>query len=134
MYKRRKTMLRILIIILPFVLIFQPSLVGEESEVIAVAAEGETLEAAVSQLAARCPYFLIVDHNGDLREAVENPYKNNKGKAGVSAANFLAEKDVTIVVAGNCGSNMKDALAAQEIEFFEFEGIAAEAIKKILEK
>lgn len=127
-------MLRISLIILSFSLIVQPFLMGEEGEVIAVAAEGETLEAAVSQLAARCPYFLIVDNSGNLVEAVENPYKDNKGRAGVSAADFLAGKDVTIVVAGNCGSKMKDALEAQEIDFFEFEGIAVEAIKKILEK
>ncbi len=54
--------------------------------------------------------------------------------AGVSAANFLAEKNVTIIVAGKFGSKMKDALNEKEIVHFEFKGIVGEAIKKILEK
>jgi predicted Fe-Mo cluster-binding NifX family protein len=125
---------RILIGLIAFVLLFQPHVMGEENVLIAIASDGETLKAAVSSTAARCPYFLIVDSKGKLLEAVENPYKDTRGGAGVSAANFLAEKNVTIVVAGNCGNKMKDALDAQEMAFFEFEGTGEEAIKKILEK
>ncbi|MFC2170104.1 NifB/NifX family molybdenum-iron cluster-binding protein [Acidobacteriota bacterium] len=127
-------MLRILIVLITFVLMFQPHVMGEEKVLIAVASEGETLEASVSHLAARGPYFLIVDNKGNLLEAIENPYKDTGGGAGVSAANFLAEKNVTIVIAGKFGNKMKDALKAQEIAYFEFEGIVEEAIKKTLEK
>jgi len=114
-------MLRIMIVTLTFVLIFQPYLRGEEKLIIAVASEGETLKAAVSQTAARCPYFLIVDSKGQLLEAVENPYKDTRGGAGVSAANFLAERNVTVIIAGNIGSKMRDELSAQKIAYFEFE-------------
>ena len=127
-------MLRILIVLVTFVLLFEPHVMGEEKIIIAVASDGETLKANVSDTAARCPYFLIVDGKGKLLEAVKNPYKDTRGSAGVSAANFLAEKNATIIVAGNCGNKMKDVLEAQEMAFFEFEGIAAGAIKKILEK
>jgi len=127
-------MLRFLIVSITFVLLFLPFLMGEEKVVIAVASDGETLEAAVSHLAARGPYFLIVDSEGTLLEAVENPYKDTRGRAGVSAANFLAEKNVTIVIAGNFGNKMIAALKTQEIAYFEFKGIAEEAVKKILEK
>lgn len=127
-------MLRILIVLITFVLMFQPHVMGEEKVIIAVASDGETLKAAVSHIAARCPYFLIVDSKGKLLEAVENPYKDTRGGAGVSAANFLAEKNVTIVIAGNFGNKMKDTLKAQEIAYFEFVGIVEEAIIKILEK
>ena len=127
-------MLRILIVLITFVLLLQPHVMGEEKVLIAVASDGETLKANVSQTAARCPYFLIVDSKGKLLEAVENPYKDTRGGAGVSAANFLAEKNVTVVIAGNCGSKMKNALEAQEITFFKFVGIVEEAIQKILEK
>ena len=127
-------MLKILIISMTIVLMFQPHLMGEEKVVFAVASEGETLKAAVSDVAGRCPYFLIVDSKGILLEAVENPYKDNKGSAGASAANFLAEKNVTIVIAGNVGNKMKDALEANEIAYFAFEGIVEDAIQKILEE
>ena len=127
-------MLRVMIVTMTIVLMFQPSLMGEEKAVIAIASDGETLEAAVSQIAARASYFLIVDSEGKLIEAVENPYKENRGSAGVSVANFLAEKNVTIVVAGDFGNKMKDALKAKEIAYSEFEGIVADAIKKVLGK
>jgi len=127
-------MLKILMISVTIVLMFQPQLMGEEKVVIAVASDGETLKAAVSDVAARCPYFLIVDNKGTLLEAVENPYKDNKGGAGAAAANFLAEKNVTIVIAGNFGNKMKDALETNEIAFFEFEGIVEDAIQKVLEE
>jgi len=127
-------MLRILIVLITFVLLFQPHVMGEEKIIIIVASEGETLKANVSDTAARCPYFLIVDNKGKLLEAVENPYKDTRGRAGVSAANFLAEKNVTIVIAGNFGNKMIAALKTQEIAYFEFKGIAEEAVKKILEK
>jgi len=126
-------MLRILIVTMTFVLMFQPFLMGEEEVVIAVASDGETLDAVVSHLAARGSFFLIVDGDGKLLEAVENPYKDTRGGAGVSAANFLAEKNVTIVIAGNFGNKMIDALKAQEIAYYEFKGIVVEAIEKILE-
>ena len=127
-------MLKILMISVTIVLMFQPQLMGEEKVLIAVASDGETLKAAVSDVAARCPYFLIVDNKGTLLEAVENPYKDNKGGAGAAAANFLAEKNVTIVIAGNFGNKMKDALETNEIAFFEFEGIVEDAIQKVLEE
>jgi predicted Fe-Mo cluster-binding NifX family protein len=126
-------MIRILIVSMTLVLLFQPHVMGEEKVIIAVASEGETLKANVSQTAARCPYFLIVDSEGKLLEAVENPYKDIRGGAGVSAANFLAGKNATIIVAGNCGDKMKGALGEEKIAYFEFEGIAEDAIKKILE-
>jgi len=132
--KRRLTMLRFMIVSITFVLMFQPFLMGEEKIIIAVASDGETLESVVSHLAARGPYFLIVDSEGNLLVAVKNPYKDTRGGAGVSAVNFLAEKNVKIVIAGNFGSKMKDAMKAQEIAHFEFEGIVADAIRKILEK
>jgi predicted Fe-Mo cluster-binding NifX family protein len=107
---------------------------GGEKVIIAVASDGETLEDSVSQIAARCPYFLFVDSNGKRVKAVENPYKDTRGGAGVSAANFLAGRDVTAVVAGSIGNKMRDALEAHEISFFEFEGSGEEAVREILEK
>ena len=127
-------MLRFMIVSMTFLLMFQPFLIGEEKVIIAVASDGETLDAAVSPLAARGPYFLFIDSEGKLLEALENPYKNTRSSAGVSVANFLAEKNVTIVIAGNFGNKMIDALKAKEITHVEFEGIVEEAIKKILEK
>jgi predicted Fe-Mo cluster-binding NifX family protein len=127
-------MFRGIIVFISFVLMFQPYLMGGEEVIIAVAADGETSKDSVSHVAARCPYFLIVDSKGELLEAVENPYKDTRGGAGVSAANFLAGKNVTVVVAGSIGNKMRNVLEEQEITYFEFEGNVEEAIREILEK
>jgi predicted Fe-Mo cluster-binding NifX family protein len=126
-------MLRISIFLIAVGFIFQTHGTGEENLVVAVASDGKTPKAAVSENAGRCPYFLIFDSEGNLLDSVENPYKDARGSAGVSAANFLAGKNVTIVVAGKCGSKMKGALEAHEIAYFKFEGMAEDAVKKILE-
>jgi len=127
-------MLRIVIVLIMLVLIFPPCSVGEEDVIIVVASDGKTLKDSVSQLAARCPYFLFIDGTGKLLEAVDNPYEDTRGSAGVSAANFLAERNVTIVIAGRFGDKMKNVLKTKEIAYFEFQGIVEEAIRKVLEK
>jgi len=127
-------MLRIVIVLIMVVLMFPPCSVGEEDVIIAVASEGKTLKDSVSQVAARCPYFLFIDGTGKLLEAVDNPYEDTRGSAGVSAANFLAERNVTIVIAGMFGNKMKNVLETKEISYFESQGIVEEVIKKVLEE
>jgi len=127
-------MLRIVIVLIMLVLMFPPCSVGEEEVIIAVASEGKTLKDSVSQVAARCPYFLFIDGTGKLLEAVDNPYEDTRGSAGVSAANFLAERNVTIVIAGMFGNKMKNVLETKEISYFESQGIVEEVIKKVLEE
>jgi len=127
-------MLRIMIVLIMLVLMFPPCSVGKEDVIIAVASDGKTLKDSVSQLAARCPYFLFIDNTGKLLEAVDNPYAETRGGAGISAAYFLAERNVTIVIAGRFGDKMKNVLETKEIAYFEFQGIVEEAIKKVLEK
>jgi predicted Fe-Mo cluster-binding NifX family protein len=127
-------MFRAIIIFASFVLMSQQYLVGGDKVIIAVASDGETLKDSISHVAARCPYFLIVDSKGKLLEAVENPCKDTRGGAGVLAANFLAGRNVTAVVAGSIGNKMRNALEEQEITYYDFEGNVEEAIRKILEK
>ncbi len=127
-------MFRIITVVIMLVLLFPPCSMGEEEVLIAVASEGKTLKDSVSQVAGRCPYFIFIDSTGKILEAVDNPYKTEGGSAGVSAANFLAEKKVTIIVAEKFGSKMKNVLQTKEIICFEWEGIVEEAVKKVLEK
>jgi predicted Fe-Mo cluster-binding NifX family protein len=111
----------------------QPFLMGEEKTVLAFASDGDTLEASVSNMAGRCAYFLIVNAKGKLMKALENPYKD-MGQAGISAADFLASKNVTTVIAGHFGGKMRDVLDAHKIAYVEFSGTVKEAINKFLDK
>lgn len=99
---------------------------------IAVAASSKTAKASVSNMAAKCPYYLIFNNKGELIEVIDNPYRDASGGAGPSAANFLAQRGVTIVIAGNFGSKMIDALRNSDKTHFEFKGRVDDAVKRVL--
>ena len=99
---------------------------------IVVAASSKTAKASVSNMAAKCPYYLIFNNKGDLIEVIDNPYRDASGGAGPSAANFLAQRDVTIVIAGNFGSKMINTLKNKGITHFEFKGRVNDAVKRVL--
>lgn len=100
---------------------------------IAVAAEGKTAAARVSGVAARAPYFLFFDGSGKFLEAVDNPYRTARGGAGTAVVPFLAQKGATVVVAGEFGENMIQAMKGKGMRYLEFSGNAEEASKKALE-
>jgi predicted Fe-Mo cluster-binding NifX family protein len=100
---------------------------------IVIAAEGRTAAAKVSGVAARAPYFLFFDGSGKFLEATDNPYKAAKGGAGTSVVTFLAQKGATLVVAGEYGKNMIQAMQNKGLKYLELKGSAEEALKKVLE-
>ena len=100
---------------------------------IAVASSNKTTTAAVSNEAAKCPYYLIFDSKGKLTGVIDNPYENASGGAGPSAANFIAQRGVTIVIAVDFGSKMVNTLESKGIAHFEFKGSVNDAVKRALE-
>jgi len=99
---------------------------------IAVAASSKTAKASVSNMAAKCPYYLIFNNKEELIEVIDNPYRDASGGAGPSAANFLAQRGVTIVIAGNFGSKMINTMKNKGITHFEFKGRVDDAVKRVL--
>jgi len=99
---------------------------------IAVAASSKTAKASVSNMAAKCPYYLIFNNKGELIEVIDNPYKDASGGAGPSAANFLVQRGIDIIVAGSFGSKMIDALRNSGKTHFEFKGRVDDAVKRVL--
>ena len=99
---------------------------------IAVASCGKTAKASVSNEAAKCPYYLIFDSNGEVVELIDNPNRDTNRGAGPSAAEFLAQKGITIVIAGNFGSKMINTLDNKGVTHFEFKGLVYDAVKKVL--
>ena len=99
---------------------------------IAVASNNKESTSNVSSLAGRCPYYIIFDSTGKFVEVIENPYKDVRGGAGSSTADYLAEKRVTMVIAETFGGKMINAMKSKGITYYEFEGIASDAVKTIL--
>jgi predicted Fe-Mo cluster-binding NifX family protein len=100
---------------------------------IAVAAEGTAVTANVSGKAARSPYFLLFDRAGKRLEAVENPHRDARRRAGSLVVHLLAQKGVTLIVAGEFGARMTQAMKAEGMEHVAFRGSVDAAVEKVLQ-
>lgn len=109
---------------------------GQENKIekIAIAADGKTMDSQVGDQGARSQWLLLFNEMGELKETLENPFYQERGGAGVRCAELLADKNITIFVAGNIGNKMADALEDFEIVFVSFTGTIEEAISNVLKK
>ncbi|ADH84876.1 NifB/NifX family molybdenum-iron cluster-binding protein [Desulfurivibrio alkaliphilus] len=105
-----------------------------ESVLIAVAAEGPEATAAVSKVAARAPYLLLFDHQGNLTAAMANPYRQAGGAAGPQVAQFLADQGAGVVIAGEFGAKMLTAMQNQGLEPRIADGTAATVVQALLNR
>lgn len=99
---------------------------------IAIASNKKNTTSHVGAIAGRSPYYLIFDNTGKLIEIIENPYKDERKGAGLSTANFLAEKAVTLVIAETFGDKMINVMKQKGMTYLEFKGIVDDAVKKAL--
>ncbi len=113
---------------------FAVSTVSADMTKIAVASDGKTVSSAVSSVAARSSGFLIFDGNGKFVEAISNPHKEIRRRAGPLVVNFLAQKGVNVISAQSFGKKMVDAMKAKGIVHFEFKGNADDAVRKYLKQ
>ena len=129
-------MKRIRVSLLIILLIVSFSVYAGQKEIvkIAVAATDRSPVSPVSKQAARCPYYLCYDGEGKFLEAIDNPYKNTRRKAGPSVAKFLSQQNVTIVVAENFGSRIITALAKRGMASFVYQGNADDAVSRYLQQ
>ncbi len=100
---------------------------------IAVVANGNTVDSAVSSVAARGPYFLIFDGNGKFIKCLSNSHKNAGGGASALVVDYLSAEGITTIIAGDFGDKMIVAMKAKRIQHLEFKGTAADAVKKAVQ-
>jgi predicted Fe-Mo cluster-binding NifX family protein len=79
---------------------------------VVVSATGDDLDAAVSSVFGRCPFYLFVDTESMEFSAVPNPAMGASGGAGIQAAQFVVEQGAQAVLTGNVGPNAMDVLNA----------------------
>ena len=113
---------------------------------IAISSTGKNLTDNVSEIFARCPYFIIaeISANGgsasggknkkiDKTELIENESTNQMSGAGIFAAQLMAEKNVKAVITGNIGPRAFDVLRQFDIEIYQGKGKVKEVIEKFIE-
>ena len=83
---------------------------------ICVTAQGNTLDAELDPRFGRCQYFLVVDPETLEFEAIQNPNLDATGGAGIQSGQFMANKQVGVIITGNVGPNAFQTLQAANIE------------------
>jgi predicted Fe-Mo cluster-binding NifX family protein len=103
---------------------------------IAISSSGKNLTDKVSEIFARCPYFIIAEIENQKivkTEIIENESTNQMSGAGISAAQLMAEKNVKAVITGNVGPRAFNVLKQFNIEVYQGEGKVKEVIEKFIE-
>jgi len=103
---------------------------------IAVSSTGKNLSSQVDEIFGRCPYFLIVeidDKKVKGFEAIENKSANQMSGAGISAAQMVAEKNVSVVITGAIGPRGLGVLKQFNIQVYSGAGLVKEVIQKFIE-
>jgi len=98
---------------------------------IAVSSTEKHFNGKVSDVFARCPYFVIAEIENEkiqIVETIENKSANQLGQAGISAAQLMAEKNVNTVITKNMGPRALDVLKQFNIAIYYGDG----AIEKVL--
>lgn len=82
---------------------------------IAVTSTGPSLNDEIDARFGRCNYFLIIDPDSWEFEAVQNPNTFLGGGAGIQSAQLMGNKNVSVVLTGNCGPNAFQTFGATGI-------------------
>jgi len=83
---------------------------------ICITSEGKDLSANVDPKFGRSQYFLFVNPVTMEFEAVDNTHIDLSHGAGIQTAQFIASKDVGIVLTGDCGPNAQRVLQSAGIK------------------
>lgn len=85
---------------------------------VCIVALGNELNSQVSPRFGRAPFFIILNEEGEIEEALKNPGVRAMRGAGVAAAQEISSRGVGALVCGNVGPNAFGALAAANIKIF----------------
>ena len=103
---------------------------------VAISSNGKDLESPMSEVFARCPYFIIVElREGEVEgfEVIKNEFSNQMGGAGISVSQLMAEKGVGAVIAKNLGPRAFEVLKQFGIEVWQGEGKIRDVLEKFIE-
>ncbi len=133
--KTRNSQTKSTLIALVFFLLFCSIVqnANAESTKIAVAAIGQEKDAAISLETGRAPFFLIFDGKATFLEALNNPAKEQTRGVRRVVSSLFAQKGVTIIIAGNIGNKMEQALKEQHILYIQKTGVAANVVQTFIQ-
>ena len=89
---------------------------------IAIAANGNSLDAGFASRFGRTAYFVIVDSETEEWTAIPNPGMGAGGGAGVQAAQVIANSGAEVAIGPSFGPNAFNALQAAGIKMYAARG------------
>ena len=101
------------------------------AETIAIAADGDNPDAAISPMAGKAPWYLIFDEQGAFVQAKANPGRNSDRDSSAAVISLLREASCATVVAGRFGGKLRARLDAENIAYLEQEGSVRAALKRL---
>ncbi len=104
---------------------------GDQTGRIAVAADAPEVDATVSEVAARAPFILIFGEDGAFVSSHSNPVTTDR-RAGPALADWLADRQIEMLIAGRFGPKLSQALEARQIRRVVQRGPASEAVAAVL--
>jgi len=100
---------------------------------IAISSSDGSLDGSVFPVLGRCPFFTIIDDNGDNCSSLENPGGRAGGGAGIAAAQAIIDSGANAVLTGSCGPNALSVLLEAGIKVYSTKGPIKDAIKALAE-
>jgi len=120
---------------------------------IAVSSTGKNIKDNVSDVFARCLYFIMAeisargsasasrqgpvsfgkDQKIEKIETIKNESINQMSGAGISAAQLMAEKNVNAVITGNVGPRALDVLKQFNIEIYFGKGVVKNVLQEFID-
>lgn len=101
---------------------------GGHSKLVAVAALSLDELSEISVHAAHAPNFVLFDDHGKFQGVMANPYMNLHDETAAKVADLLAEKNVRLMIAGEFGPRLAEALDAKGIAHIQDMGLANIAV------
>ena len=107
---------------------------SQSSNIIAIAAVGDSATSEISEKAGKAPYYLFFDGNGVFLKSLKNPSHMRGRGASSGVVDLLIKESVRTVIAGKFGNKMKKLLKTNKIEFHLHTGIAKEVVDEMVKK
>ncbi len=104
---------------------------GGSDSFIAVGALSLDEASEISVHAGHAPNFLLFDDEGHLRRVIPNPYMDLHEDAAHKVADLLAEHNVRLMIAGDFGPHVAQALDEKGIKHIKDMGLANIAVRSL---
>ncbi len=83
---------------------------------VAIASNGDTLDAKIDLSFARCAWFIVYDTESGTMEFIPNPNKDAEEHAGNAAVELISSRGVSMIVSGEFGMKIKSMLDSIHIQ------------------